>query len=803
MNTAKLRLVLLSNKTAKGAVKRICESLIEMADSIPDKNLSEIALDKLSPYNTELVVKSYISNEKRLLSLQDMGIKESSNKILQESEISKYPHLKGPIANFKNLSEINPDYLLIESYINVLRPLVWEPIVKSELQKLEEKKNELAEDILVKSSIDIIKGSRNSFIYTALIEKLENYLTDRTTGSRKLMIQELDRYRFDTNINKLANNLRLIENSFGGFNMLSNTTKCTVKPSVGFVDIKESVDYFLLDGAFYKKSGAKISSVNESEIMKNSPSLHNMARIAKGNNFSIQGENIVIYGKNDTIKINESGSISINDNPIHINELKHKAAISTLIDPSYNKTLQDVIFVHENIDKFMEIDFSKSIVSNIYEGLKVNVVKGDTYVVNYVNPAMNENRVVNFSNATQLKNFIWDSLSYDISESFTDVLTQENKETIKLQKTSSKILEQIVNIEKELAKIDIEKAKDESLNESKLIIELEDSLREELSILKKKYTVASSRINEAAASSPIPSVGDTVKVRTKGTGTVLSVDGVDRKFIILLNNGETIQCIDKDIDILETMVKKSKTSSPEVDMSLIQGSNARPSSKNAGLKKHLKESELSEEIDTVDDVVSISMDDVEGMTGDPSNVVTHPEFGEAYDNDIEFFNDLTAKGRRDYYPEDDQDDMSNLFAGDDDSEEEIDIDIDLESDEVMGDEDSMEEGMHMHDDMDEYEMEEYDDYDYGDDYEMEEYDDYDMEEDISSDELDMEEESEMDLHDYERKSKMDPGYGSRQVVLRDDTDDEDGYDYDSIDIQYESEDDDELSGSHAGAIEEV
>jgi len=848
MNTAKLRLAILSNKTAKGAVRRICESLLEMADSIPDQNLSEIAMDKLSPYTTDIAVKTFVANEARLLSLLDMGIKKSAEKILSEGSISKYPHIKGPIDQFRKMSEVNPDYLMIENYLNVLKPILWEPVVKREFEILEARKNSLSEDILVKSSIDSIKASRNSFIYSSLIEKLEGYLNDRTAGSRKMIIHELDRYRFDTNINKLANNLRLMENSSGGFNILTNTSKCTVKPSVGFVDIKESVDYILLDGSFYKKNLSNIVPVNEQEVQRNSPSLCVINNISKSRNFSIQGDNIVMLMGKDIVKINENGTIELNEQQISRDDLKHKVAVTSIIDPNYSRTLNDVLTIHENIGKMMEIDFAKTISSNIYEGLKINVIKGDRYVVNYMNPAMNENKMVNFTKVTQLKNFVWDSLSYDISESFVEAISRENRQINEMQQKSSGLFNQIVEVENELKKLEIEKQRDEAVRESQTIGVLEDSLKEHLRELKREYSLASKKLNEAASNVPLPSVGDTVKVRGKGTGTILSVDGVDKRFITLLNNGETVQCTNKEIDVLETMIKRPSSASPEVNLSMIQGSNGKPSGKHSDVKKSIKESYGLDNYFDDDEIESIAMDDVEGITTDPSNVVRHNEFGTVYDTDVDSFDSMASRGYEDYYPDVDQDEIDDMtmeiddeleegrttydFYDSDESEEDSYSPYDPDEEDVESWPDDFEEEDFEEEDFEEgdFEEEDFDEEDVDDDFdddfehshsmrsrEIMPIDDIDLRhggasfgsgkmESIESDELEMESDEEDDLHHYEKMSKDNPGYGSKQLVIRDT--DLDGYDSDEysseddMQIQFEENEEDDLDGSYGGAIEE-
>lgn len=838
MNTAKTRLATLSNKTVKGAVRRICESLVEMADSIPDHNLSQIAIDKLSAYTSDIAVKSFVSNESRLMTLTDMGIKKSAERIINESSIGKYPHLKGPISQFKKLSEVNPDYLIIENYLNSLKSVLWEPIVKTEFERLEKIKNDLNEDILVKTSVDIIKTSRNSFIYGPLIEKLESYIMDRTTASRKIMIQELDRYKFDTNINKLANSLRLIENSFGGFNVLSNTTKCTVKPSVGFVDIKESADFILLDGNFYVKNGSTITPMNESDAQKKSPSLYAVNAISKSKNLSIQGDTVVMFMGRDTVKLHENGSIDLNGTTLTREELKHKAAVSSIIDPSYSRSLTDVLTVHENMSKLMELDFSKTITSNIYEGVKMNVIKGKEYVVNYVNPSMNENKTLRIESATKLKNFVWDTLAFDISESFVETLSEENKNINKMQRASNGIFKRIVLLEKELSKIELEKSNDEDVRENSTILQLEEALRQELRVLKNKYSLVSNKLNEATMGISLPSVGDTVKVRSKGTGTVLSVDGVDRKFIVLLNTGETFHCIDKDLDVIEPMIKTSSAASPEVNLQMIQGSNAKPSGKHSDVKKMMKESNGMRDVYSQEDPMSVSIDEIKGMTNDPSNVVRHSEFGGVYDEDLNKFNGMALKGQEDYNPsleesasgmreaehnydfqdweemdaesddylDDETEEITYDYGDEDDSDDDVEIfiagdsddfDYDAEAEEDDDDDYGMEipktyqldrmatdnysvdmSDLEEDEDHDEYDEDGEGDMDEMDEDDVDDTDEYDMDEmdeDVKSDELEMEHETEDDIHHYDRESEMHPGYGSRQHYIPDTNDDD--YEY--------------------------
>lgn len=649
MNTAKLRLAVLSDKTVKGSVRRICESLIEIADNVPEHNLSLISIEKLTPFDSDIAVKAFVANEKRVISLKDMGISEAVDTILKESGVAKYPHIKSPISNFKTLSQRSSDYMIVESFLGSMRNFLWDPVIHREYTAIAEKFNELREEVTVKKHIDLIASSRNRTIYRGLLEKLDNYVFDRSSNSRRFIIQELDKYKFDSNINTLANALKVLENEDGGFNPLSNSTKCTVRPAVGFVQINEKEDYFLLDGIIYKKEGDAMSFVEEKEAIRNCSSLLEVSAALKRTGAYILNDSIMIPMGKGTIRISESGDIFINEEHITKDQLIHKATIASVVDPSQIRVIRDAVVLFENASKLMEIDFAKTITSNIYEGVKAHIVKGDNYLVNFRNPAMNESKTVNFVNARNLKNYIMDKLSYDVSEAFTEVLTREESRIIKQREKVNSLMESVVAVEKELKKVKQAIMEDTSVSENRNVRMLEKSLSSELKILKKTYHQEQLRLDEMLGTSSMPSVGDKVKVGKSGVGTVLSVDSVNRLAIVMMEDGHTVKCKHNECTVIDPSVKKSKSASPEVTMSLIKGSTGTPSSKKTGKGKsgYMKESLVETDIDSVE---TVDIDDVEGIGESPELVSRHPEFGDVYDEDKIKFREMVQRGSEDYNP---------------------------------------------------------------------------------------------------------------------------------------------------------
>ena len=830
MNTAKLRLAVLSNKTVKSAVRRICESLLEMADNIPDHNLSIISIEKLEPYTSDIAVRSFIANEKRISTLKDMGISESVNRILQESSISKYPHLRNPIGQFRNVSGQSADYIIAENYMNSLKNLLWDPVIKREYDLLESKISGLREEILVKKHADIISASKNRIIYKPLLEKLDNYVYDLSSGSRKMIIQELDKYKFDSTINRLANGLRMLENENGNFNPLSNDSKCSIKSAIGFVKINEKCDYFLLDGVIYRKEGQSFSYVKESEALKECSDLVEIHGAMSRTGAYILEDSIMVPMGSTTIRLTDDGSIYVNEEKISRDQLTHRVNMASIVDRSQVKNLYDALTLNLHAQKLMDIDFAKTIKSNIFEGVRINIVKGKNYLVNFRNGAMNESRCLDFISARKLRNFVMEKLSYDISEAFSEVLTKEEAGIQKQKDVISKIFENLVKIEREHKKVKAAMESDEAVNENKHIQMLFKSLDSELNILKKTYNSAQLKLNEMMSFVPIPAVGDKVKVGKKGNGTVLSVDGVNKQFTVMLENGSTCRCNGNEISILDPVVKKSRVASAEAAIDAIKGSKATPlDTKSMKGAKKLKESFMETEFDEVEEV---SPEEVEGLYNDPSAVMKHPDFGTVYDTDEENFEERVQRGFGDYSPEEDEElypsedeygmdseteEYAEDFAAEEDEfgtpleERPFDEEGEMEESIVFYDEHETEPNHTMYDDDTSVEDQEFN-YDEMEREEAEEGDDYGYKslDDINDDEIEIEDtvqpfsydDEEYDEYDgaYENYSEGDETMNDEGEEISDfgteaaeDVDDDD---------EYGEEENEDLEGSGSGMIEE-
>jgi hypothetical protein len=81
--------------------------------------------------------------------------------------------------------------------------------------------------------------------------------------------------------------------------------------------------------------------------------------------------------------------------------------------------VDDVLTIYENYDNIVELDFAKSIISNIYEGVSINLIKWEGQIyLQRVNESMRE-RSLYKATGTQAVKAVKDYLRYDISEGLT------------------------------------------------------------------------------------------------------------------------------------------------------------------------------------------------------------------------------------------------------------------------------------------------------------------------------------------------------------------------------------------------
>jgi hypothetical protein len=226
-----------------------------------------------------------------------------------------------------------------------------------------------------------------------------------------------------------------------------------------------------------------------------------------------------------------------------------------------NAVVKDVIEIYKGLENIVELDFAKSIVSNIYEGVSINLLKHNNEIyLNRVNESMRENSLYKV-NGTQAVQAVKEFLRYDISEGLTEFLEGDHKVKSIMVNDRTKVLENISKVELEIDKIESLIESSTEYAQSEQIKSAHRLLSNELGILKEKWNQINNELkkldfgisqscdlNEDSAFD----IGDYIKVKESGeTGKIISIDGTSGRYTVLLDNGKTSDFIVNEIGFFE------------------------------------------------------------------------------------------------------------------------------------------------------------------------------------------------------------------------------------------------------------
>jgi hypothetical protein len=233
-----------------------------------------------------------------------------------------------------------------------------------------------------------------------------------------------------------------------------------------------------------------------------------------------------------------------------------------------NSLVNDIITIYENYDNIVELDFAKSVISNIYEGVSMNLIKWENQIyLQKVNESMREKSLYKV-NGSQAVKAVKDYLRYDISEGLTEFLEGDHKRKSIMMNDRNEILENINLIEGEIEKIERFFDVKPELKESEELRSAHDSLCRELSSLREKWNhlnIEIDRVEDNLVEIDTDifedekfQIGDYIKVKESGeTGKVLSVDGSSGRYTVLLDSGRTSDYTVEEITDLEEALNKA------------------------------------------------------------------------------------------------------------------------------------------------------------------------------------------------------------------------------------------------------
>jgi hypothetical protein len=237
--------------------------------------------------------------------------------------------------------------------------------------------------------------------------------------------------------------------------------------------------------------------------------------------------------------------------------------------------VNDIMNLYANYRNIVELDFAKSLTSNVYEGLGINLFKWmDQIYLQKINDSMNENSIHKVT-GTQAVSVVKNYLRYDISEGLTEFLEGESKVRSVMINDREKVISNISKVDEELNKINTLIGSSPLYGESDQIKAAKRMLESELVMLREKWNQINLEIEKIELDINLNgsldlfedekfNIGSYIKVKESGeTGKIISMDGTSGRYTVLLDNGKTSDFLINEISDLEEALSQAAEKNAE------------------------------------------------------------------------------------------------------------------------------------------------------------------------------------------------------------------------------------------------
>ena len=520
---------------------------------------------------------SFINSNK----VENLGIMES---ILELSKKGIYEHGSFKILCENYVNIINnkkvPEYLVAENFISDFSNFSWDSSVKSVVNRITESCNMLRPEIEVSKALYQIENTVSSEFYNPVKESISKWLVSESKSIPALS-KELRVWSFNPVVKNLIHNLTLLETNDSRMNIPSINGNSEIRKIYSPVLVENNKTIFGIGKTLFEGSSEGIRKLSNRDVANMDREFLNLLETFYSEGVKVDESGISIYAGDTRISIveeKEETKIYLNNDLARFGDYNQLAKIISLkvsrgLGTNESKLISDTIRLYENFDKIVDLDFAKSVVSKVYEGASVSLIKwnGKMYLQK-VNEAMRENSLFSV-NGSQAANIVRDFLQYDISEGLTEFLDGERKIKSIMLNDRKKVIENISVVEGEMKKIEDLVATNPLFKGSNQLSQAYSILEKELQTLKSKWSTINAEM-DSIENNPAKiedlmedskfTVGDYVKVKENGnTGKIISVDTTSGSYTVLLDSGKTGDFGVEDILDLEDAFQNSSDENAE------------------------------------------------------------------------------------------------------------------------------------------------------------------------------------------------------------------------------------------------
>lgn len=423
------------------------------------------------------------------LEINSYGIAESIETLATSKLAQAQPQFKYALQRFYNhISNNVSESKIVKEYIATLANFTWDKDVNESYSIVKANVDARAAELEVQNAIYDIRATDSKRFFTGLVEKMNSWLASENRNIHSL-IKEMKAFTFNPIVKDLANRLLLMESAAGtAFNVAVNSSNCNISKVYSPVILKSGAQIFRAGNSFYAATKEGVSRLSEKQVNGLPKSYLDLCEAFFNPSVKVVDDSIVVYiGKNKATITNES--IKVNESQVQLDDLGNKLMLHNqgTIFGTTTPLVNVAVKLAENVNQICEVDFGKAIFSNLHEGVGVYMFRrGEKVYINKVNPSMNENRFFQ-ANGIQAVKFVKEFLSYNVSESLSDLLSGAAKQKADMEKSLADVLNNISVLEGNLNKIEAAIAENPEIAELDEIAQAKTLVEAELNTMKSKW----------------------------------------------------------------------------------------------------------------------------------------------------------------------------------------------------------------------------------------------------------------------------------------------------------------------------
>jgi hypothetical protein len=447
----------LKNTSTSDDVKALCNNAIDTISSTiyngvtPDAKheiegvIINNLFEGLSNHTSEKCVKEWLETQKRLYTVQNLGVRESISSLRAANEIE----LNEVLEAFKDLLDKNiHEVLLYEQYITALSPFSYFPVVDNAIKAIENRVNLYKTDVDILKIIETMKGTRSNYLVPLIETVVNNYLANKNEQTKHQLTETLVKFTYDQFVRDL---MTVVSFDVTELQLEYANAECDIKKIYSPVlYIGENEAVFSVNKTYYAKKGNNVNRLSKTEVVKLDPEFRALCEILNDQNVIVNKDGITLYHKNDKSIISEN-NLSINDKNITPEEFQSLVDLSEM--SGKGEFLRLVEFVRSNFSEIAEVDFVKRVYLKEDENHAADIFKlRDNVFITTHNPKMGKSTFYRNINPIQAKGIMMEHLRFDVTSLFEGLLPDEEKILAQVEETKNAYRDYIGELEEKINK---------------------------------------------------------------------------------------------------------------------------------------------------------------------------------------------------------------------------------------------------------------------------------------------------------------------------------------------------------------